>query len=59
MVKSLREPILFVSHDFATIPRVCKASLDPDRGALRYGDCAQRAIAEYALLAAAPTPAAG
>jgi ABC-type polysaccharide/polyol phosphate transport system ATPase subunit len=59
MVKSLREPILFVSHDSSTIPRVFSGSLDLDRGSWRYRDCAERAVAEYVLLAAAPVTGAG
>jgi lipopolysaccharide transport system ATP-binding protein len=49
--------LLFVSHDAAIIPRVCKRALILDHGALRYDGNAAAAIVEYAALAAAPTVA--
>jgi lipopolysaccharide transport system ATP-binding protein len=44
--------LLFVSHDAALIPRVCKRALILDQGAVRYDGSAEGAVAEYALLAA-------
>ena len=46
--------LLFVSHDAAIIPRVCKRALILDQGSLRYDGSAEGAVAEYALLAAPP-----
>jgi lipopolysaccharide transport system ATP-binding protein len=50
--------LLFVSHDAALIPRVCKRALIIDQGSLRYDGPADGAVAEYALLAASPAHAA-
>jgi lipopolysaccharide transport system ATP-binding protein len=43
--------LLFVSHDAAIIPRVCKRALILDHGALHYDGSAEGAIAEYGQLA--------
>ncbi|MDQ6916722.1 MAG: ATP-binding cassette domain-containing protein, partial [Pseudomonadota bacterium] len=47
--------LLFVSHDAAMIPRVCKRALVLDRGSLSYDGSAEGAIAEYGRLAASRT----
>jgi lipopolysaccharide transport system ATP-binding protein len=44
--------LLFVSHDAAIIPRVCKRALILDHGSLRYDGSAEGAVAEYGQLAA-------
>lgn len=43
--------LLFVSHDAAMIPRVCKRALILDHGSLRYDGPAEEAIVEYGRLA--------
>jgi lipopolysaccharide transport system ATP-binding protein len=43
--------LLFVSHDSAIIPRVCKRALILEHGSLRYDGSADEAIAEYNHLA--------
>ena len=47
--------LLFVSHDAAMIPRVCKRALILEHGSLRYDGSAEGAVVEYGRLAVART----
>jgi lipopolysaccharide transport system ATP-binding protein len=47
--------LLFVSHDAAIIPRVCKRALILEHGSLRYDGSADEAVARYKQLAT-PSP---